>query len=816
MVSERTGSILPTRIEDEMRTSYLNYAMSVIVARALPDIRDGLKPVQRRILYAMDDLNLAPTSPPKKSARIVGEVLGKYHPHSDAPVYEAMVRLAQDFTMRYPLVAGQGNFGSVDADPPAAMRYTEARLSRIAQEMLADIEKQTVDFVPNFDESLNEPTVLPARLPNLLVNGSTGIAVGMATNIPPHHLGEIAQAIQLLLANPDASVDDLCEVVQGPDFPTGALVFGRAGLREIYATGRGRVVMQAVHTVEETSRGNRAQIVFTQLPYQVNKAALIERIADLVKGRRLDGIADLRDESDRHGLRVVVELKREVQVDSVLKQLFTLTPLQSTFAVNMLALVGGQPRTVSLKQALQAFIDHRREIIRRRTEFDLAKARERHHIVEGLLKAINTLDAVIAAIRKAESADAAKQRLQRAPFRLSERQAQAVLDMQLRRLAALERRKLEEEFKELTEKIAALEAILADPHKIDAIAAADIDELTQQYAGPRRTTIVEHDVEEFSLEDLIPHEATTVSVSQGGYIKRMALGAFRTQQRGGKGVSAMKTRDEDTVRHLLVVDTHDNLLLFTDRGRVFSLKAHEIAERTREWRGLPLANLIQIDAGERVTAIVPAARFDKDFLLLATRNGEIKKTRLSEFANVRRAGLIAFNLAAGDELVRATSAHAGEDVLVVSQGGRAVCFPVNSLRDASRGSGGVRAIRLPKGGVLVGLEAVKPGGHLLTLTAKGYGKRTADAEFPRKGRGGSGVIAHKTSARTGPVVALLQVRGNEELVIISEGGKFLRTRVSSVADLGRSTQGVRVMDVGGAAAAAVAAVAVVEPPAAER
>ena len=617
MVSD-TQNIRPRKIVDEMRTSYLDYAMSVIVARALPDVRDGLKPVHRRILYAMDDLGLRPNAPHKKSARIVGEVLGKYHPHGDVPVYEAMVRMAQDFSLRYPLVDGQGNFGSIDNDPPAAMRYTEVRLSRAAEEMLADLDKQTVDFEANFDDSLNEPLVLPARLPNLMINGSTGIAVGMATNIPPQHLGEIAEAIKILLKNPEAGVDDLMAVVQGPEFPSGAIVFGgtdRRELREMYATGHGRFIMRAVHQVEETARGNRMQIVFTELPYQVNKASLVEHIANLVRDKRLEGIADLRDESDRHGLRVAVELKRDGNVALTLAKLFKMTPLQTSFNANMVALVEGRPRRISLKQALQAHIDHRREIIRRRTEFDLGKARDRHHIVEGLLKAIEKIAPIIKAIRAAESADAAKQALQGRPFLLSERQAQAVLDMQLRRLAALERGKLEEEFQELTETITYLEGLLADSKKIDTLIAEDVTELTELYAGERRTAIVAQDVADFNVEDLIAHQAGVISVSEDGYIKRVPLESYRAQHRGGKGVKGMATRDADLVRDLLVVDTHDSLLMFTDKGRVFSLKGHEVEERSREARGLPLRNLIQIDANEQVTAIVPATDFTHDFIL---------------------------------------------------------------------------------------------------------------------------------------------------------------------------------------------------------
>jgi DNA gyrase subunit A len=617
--------------------------------------------------------------------------------------------------------------------------------------------------------------------------------------------------VKLLLDNPSAGAEDLLEVVQGPDFPSGALLFvgpERSRLREVVGTGRGLLTMQAVHRVEESARGNRTLIVFTELPYQTNKAALIEQIAGLVRDRKVEGIGDLRDESDRHGVRVVVELKRDGQLQTVLAQLYKQTALKSTFAVNMLALVDGQPRTISLKQALEAFIAHRREIIRRRSEFDLARARERHHIVEGLLKAIAQIRQVIEAIRQAESADAAKARLQQRPFSLSERQAQAVLDMQLRRLAALERGKLEEERAELAEEIAYLEGVLADPRKVDGLIKDDLDDLTATYAGERRTKILPQDAEDFSEEDLVAHQTTVITISREGYIKRMPLATYRKQQRGGKGLTAMKTRTEDEVRHLVVADTHDTLLLFTNRGRVFSLKAHEVEERTREWRGLPLRNLIQTEEEEPVTAVVAAAALETDFLLLATRAGVIKKTPLSDFSSVRRAGLIAFNLAAGDELVAVAYAHAGDDVVALSSEGHAVRFAVAGLRSASRASGGVRAIRVPDQGALVGLEVVRRGADLLTITARGFGKRTPEAEFPRKQRGGKGMIAHKVTDKTGPVVGLHQVRGDEEIVLISAEGKFIRTLVESVGRYGRATQGVRVMDTEGLD---VAAVAVVDP-----
>src|SRR3990170_3441132 len=676
------GKIRPIRIEEEMRASYLDYAMSVIVARALPDVRDGLKPVQRRILYAMSELALRPGSQYKKSARIVGEVLGKFHPHGDDPVYEAMVRLAQDFSMRYPLVDGQGNFGSVDNDPPAAMRYTEARLAHIAEEMLADIDRNTLDFVPHLHASLQEPVPLPARLPNLLVNGASGIAVGMATNTPPHNLVEICDAVEHLIENPEASADDLAAIVQGPDFPTGGVIFrfqkvrrepvDGAGprfesvdsIRQAYADGRGRIVVRARARIEEMSRGGRQQIVVSELPYQVNKAALVEKIADLAKVRRIDGISDIRDESDRHGMRIVIEVGRAGEAPQILKSLYKHTAMQATFALNMLALVEGQPRTIRLKTALEHHINFRREVIRRRSQFDLKKAKEREHILQGLQKALQNLDLVIQTIRRSPSAEEAKGRLMRAPFRLSERQAQAVLDMQLRRLARLERQKIEEELAEVIQQINYLEDLLANPRKIDFLIKEDTQGVKKKYGDDRRTQIIDQEVEEFSEEDLVPHQEVMVALSNRGYIKRMPLESYHLQRRGGRGITGMVTREADAVRRLLVADTHDSLLFFTDRGRVFQLRTYEIPDASRQGRGIPLVNLIDMEQGELVTAVVAARSLDHDFLVLATKLGEVKKTALKEFESVRRSGLIAMDLEPGDELVFARLAKEDDDIVL--------------------------------------------------------------------------------------------------------------------------------------------------------
>ncbi len=801
MVQETPDRIQTTRIEDEMRDSYLDYAMSVIVSRALPDVRDGLKPVQRRILFGMQELGVGPNSALKKTARVVGEVMGKFHPHGDQAIYDTLVRMAQDFTMRYPLVTGQGNFGSIDGDPPAQMRYTEARLAPIASELLADLDRNTVDFQPNFDDSVNEPVVLPSRIPNLLLNGASGIAVGMATNVPPHNLNEICDALTLLIDRPEAGIDELMEHVQGPDFPTRGRIFGREAIRQAYASGRGKVTMQGVITAEQTEAG-RIQLIVTELPYQVNKSTLIQRIADLVRNKRIDGVSDLRDESDRDGMRIVIELSRTGTPAAVEAQLFKLTALQSTFAVNMLALVDGRPKTVSLKEALEAFIDHRREVIRRRSEFDLEKALDRAEILEGLLKAIEQLDWVIATIRASESADAAKTALMAGPDTdaeepwLSERQAQAVLDMQLRRLAALERQRIEDEHAELAEQIAWLRDLLANPEKIDGLIKDDCAELKEQYGDARLTRAFARPAEEISAEDLVPHQRIVVTISDAGYMKRVPLETYRRQRRGGRGITGAPTRDEDAANHLVVCDTHDSLLLFTQQGRVYSLRGYEAPEATRQARGIPVVNLVEMEATDRVTGVVVVADFSRDSMVLATAGGDVKRTPLEQFESVRRAGLIAMKLKRGDSLIAAHGAADSHDALLISSGGRAIRFPVGSLRVASRASGGVRGMRLRNGERVVGLVIDTDGEDLLVVSEQGVGKRTPIAEYPTKGRGGKGMVTFRVTDRSGPLAVARAVTIGQEIILVSRDGIVMRTHAETISQQGRGTQGVAVMNIG--------------------
>lgn len=792
------GVIRQIDIESEMKVAYMDYAMSVIVARALPDARDGLKPVHRRILYAMHDMGLRATSAYKKSARIVGEVLGKYHPHGDAAVYDAMARMAQDFSMRYLLVDGQGNFGSIDGDSPAAMRYTEARLARIAEEILLDIDKDTVDWIDNFDGSLQEPQVLPARLPNMLLNGTSGIAVGMATNIPPHNLGEICDAIAYLVDHydeyDDVAVEDLMQFVKGPDFPTGGLILGREGIEAAYGAGKGRVVMRAVARIEEM-RGNRHRIVVSEIPYQVNKANLIEKIAELARSDRLKDISDLRDESDRHGLSIVIELKRGAQPNKVLNQLYKYTPLQSTFGVNMLALVDGEPRILPLKRALQVYIEHRRQVITRRTQFELDKAKHRAHILEGLRIALSNLDAVIQTIRQSPDAEAARERLMMR-FKLTEIQAQAILDMQLRRLAALERQKIEEEYAQLMQTIAYLEDLLANPHKILDLIQDDTLELKETYGDERRTRIMADASDDFDEEDLIAQEEVLISITQRGYVKRVPASTYRAQIRGGKGVTGMTTREEDAVQFLFAANTLDTILYFTDKGKVYSERAYLVPDAGRTAKGIPIINLINLDADERVTATVAVPDFEKaDYLTMVTVRGKIKRTDLSEFESVRPSGLIAINLDAGDELGWVKLTEGDDEVVIVTRGGQAIRFKESDVRPMGRAAGGVMAIKLADDDQVASMDVVDPEGDLLVVTTGGYAKRTPLSEYSTQGRYGSGVVtlSRKGMAVTGPIASARVVSDDIDITLISAEGMVLRTRVKHIPQMGRSTRGATVM-----------------------
>jgi DNA gyrase subunit A len=787
------GIVKPVGIDSEMRTSYLDYAMSVIVSRALPDVRDGLKPVHRRILYAMNELSLHHSSSYKKSARIVGEVLGKYHPHGDTAVYDAMVRMAQDFSMRYPLVDGQGNFGSVDGDSPAAMRYTEARMAAITEELLADIDKNTVDFVPNFDASLQEPSVMPARLPNLLLNGSSGIAVGMATNIPPHNLNEVCDGIVHLIDNPEATPDELSEIITGPDFPTGGIILGREGIKSAYGTGKGLVTIRAKAHIEE-GKGTRFVIVVSELPYQVNKAALLEKIAQLVKDGRIEGISDLRDESDRTGMRMVIELKRDARPTKVLNQLFKYTQMQTTFGVNMLALVDGvQPRVLTLKRLLQHYVEYRREIIARRSQFDLDKARARAHILEGLKIALDNLDEVIRTIRQSQTVESAKNNLVR-NFKLSEIQAQAILDMQLRRLAALERKKIEDEYRELIKLIAYLEDLLANPHKILFLIKEDLAELKKKYGDERRTHITD-EVGEFSENDLIPDVEVLVSITNRGYIKRLPRDTYRTQRRGGRGITGMVTRETDAVEHLLACNTHDNILFFTDKGRVFQLKAHQVPDASRTAKGLPLINLISIDPGELITKVIGIDDFSKaDYLVMATKQGRIKRTSLEDYSSVRSSGIIAMLLDDGDQVAAVRMTSGGEDILLVTKHGQAIRFSEDEARPMGRVTTGVVGIRLKKGDSVISMDLATPGSDLLIVTSEGFGKRTPVKDYPVQGRAGQGVIGISLFKETGVVAAARVVRETDDLMLISEQGLVIRLVAANISEYGRATRGVKVMN----------------------
>ncbi len=792
-VTDLDGRIEPRELEEEMRSSYLDYAMSVIVGRALPDVRDGLKPVHRRVLYAMQQLGLAHNKPYKKSARIVGDVIGKYHPHGDAAVYDTMVRLVQDFSMRYPLIDGQGNFGSVDGDSPAAYRYTEARLSRLATEMLRDIDEETVDFAPNFDESTVEPAVLPSRFPNLLVNGSSGIAVGMATNIPPHNLGEAVDATVAMIDNPDITVDQLMELLPGPDFPTGGIILGSKGIRDAYSSGRGLVRVRAkAHS--EPIKGKRNAIIVTELPYQVNKASLIEKIAELVRERKIPEISDLRDESDRSGMRVVIELKREAIPKVVLNKLYKHTPMQGTFGVINLALVDGVPRTLSLREMLRCYIAHQREVVVRRTRYELGKAQARAHILEGLLTALKNLDAVVKLIKGAKDAETARRGLMKR-FKLTEVQAQAILDLRLQKLTGLERRKIRDEHKDLMERIDWLKRILADETEVYKLIKEELLEIKQAYGDDRRTKIAPSE-EELDIEDLIAEEDMVISITRAGYIKRLPLNTYRKQRRGGVGVMGMDTKEEDFLEHLFITTTHHYLLFFTNVGKVYRLKVHEIPLGSRTSKGRAVVNLLPLRTDERIKAVIATRDYsDAEYLIMATSKGMVKKTRFKEYDTVLKTdGIIAIKIRKGDSLVAVRHSHGDDDILLVSAEGQAIRFNEKDARPMGRATSGVKGINLGKDDHVLSMNVARDDADLFVITDAGYGKRTHISDYPRHHRGGKGVRTIKHTEAKGRLAAARVVRDNHELVMISKDGTVIRVPARDISCMGRSTQGVRVMN----------------------
>ena len=785
------AQVIPISIEEEMKSAYIDYAMSVIVGRALPDIRDGLKPVHRRILYAMQELGLWHNRPFKKSARVVGEVLGKFHPHGDAAVYDALVRMAQEFTMRYPLVDGQGNFGSLDGDPPAAMRYTEVRLTALAEEFLRDIEKDTVDFVPNFDGSFQEPTVLPARVPNLLVNGTSGIAVGMATNIPPHNLSEVVDALVYMIDHPEATVEELMNFIQGPDFPTGAFICGRDEIIRAYKMGRGSLRLRAKVEVEQL-RGKRQALVVKEIPYQLNKASLVERISQLALEGKLEEVQAVRDESDRHGVRIVMELKRDEDPDFVLKKLYRYTPLETGFGIILIALVDGAPRLLSLPEMLKAFLDFRREVVTRRTLFDLEKARDRAHILEGLKIALDHLDEIIALIRASDTPQEARQGLM-GRFALSEKQAQAILDMRLQRLTALERDKIEKEYQEVLALIKELETILGEEAVLWKVIKDELLQIRERYGDERRTGILQ-EVEVFDPEEFIKEEDMVVTLTHRGLVKRTLLAQYRSQRKGGRGKKALEVKDEDFVEHLYVASTLDYLLFFTNRGKVHLLKVYEIPEGSRQAKGKPINQLLRLDEGEKVTAFAHLMEKDQNgHLMMATRLGVVKKVSLDQFRHVRRGGIIAIHLDEGDELISVKPVDQETPVIIGTRRGRAIVFSSSQVRAMGRAARGVRGIRLASGDVVVGMEVLE-GEHILTVTEKGYGKRTPKGAYRVQARSGQGVTTHRLTDRTGRMVAILAVNSQDELFIATHEGMAIRLKAQEVSVMGRSTQGVKLMD----------------------
>ena len=787
------GKVVPVDLSNEMRNSYIDYAMSVIVSRALPDVRDGLKPVHRRILYAMQEAGMGSTKPYKKSARIVGEVLGKYHPHGDTSVYDAIVRMAQDFSMRYMLADGHGNFGSVDGDPAAAMRYTEVRMSKIAEIMLQDIDKDTVDFVPNYDESLKEPSVLPAKFPQLLVNGTSGIAVGMATNIPPHNMGEVIDGTLMLIDHPDTTVDELMTVIKGPDFPTAGLILGKEGIRQAYTTGRGVIKMRANAHIETMSNG-KPRIIVTELPYQVNKARLIEKIADLVRNKEIEGITDLRDESDRNGMRIVIELRRDANANVLLNQLYKHTQLQESFGTIMLALVDGKPKVLNLKEILHYYIKHQEDVITRRTKYELAKAEARAHILEGLTIALDHLDAVITTIRESRTADIARTALMEG-FKLSEKQAQAILDLRLQRLTGLEREKIEEEYQETLKAIEEYKAILADESRILGIIKDELTQVKEKYGDERRTRIT-IDTSELNVEDLIAEEDVVITLTHNNYIKRMPLDTYRRQNRGDKGIKGMGTKAADFVDNMLITTTHHTILFFTSRGRVYHLKAYEINEASRTAKGTAIINLLQLEPGEKITAIIQVKEFQPDhFLFMATKKGIVKKTDIMEFRNLHKGGLIAIRLDDDDDLIGVKFTDGDSYIMLGTKDGQAIAFSEEDVRAMGRTARGVKGISLKLGDEVVGMDIVRRNAEVLTVTAGGYGKRTPTEDYRAQTRGGKGLINLKVTEKTGVVIGFKVVHPGQELMLITTGGIVIRTNVDDISTISRNTQGVKLMDI---------------------
>ncbi|MBP9021273.1 MAG: DNA gyrase subunit A [Syntrophobacterales bacterium] len=785
---------VPVNIEDEMRKSYMDYAMSVIIGRAIPDIRDGLKPVHRRALYAMWEMGNVWNKPYKKSARIVGDIIGKYHPHGDAAAYDTIVRMAQDFSMRYPLIDGQGNFGSIDGDPPAAMRYTEIRMARIAEELLADLEKDTVDFVPNYDASLREPSVLPARFPNLLLNGSSGIAVGVATNIPPHNLNEVVDGTIALIRNPGIAVEELMHSIQGPDFPTAGFINGREGIVSAYKTGRGAIRVRARAVIERNARNDRESIIVTELPYLVNKANLIERISELVKEKKMEGIADLRDESDREGIRIVIDLKKDEPSGVILNQLYKHTQMETTFGIIMLSIDKGQPRILNLKEILQKFLDFRKEVIIRRTMFDLARAKERAHILEGLIVALNNIDAVVALIKAAKNPQEAADGLCRR-FGLTEVQARAILDMRLQRLTGLEHEKIDAEFKELTELIRKLQGVLDDPQKVLDVIVGELEEIKKKYGDERRTEIVQS-VDDIDIEDMIVEEDMVVTVSHSGYIKRNPVSLYRSQHRGGRGKVAMVTREEDFVENIFIASTHSYILIFTNLGRVYWLKVYQVPQAGRAAKGKAIVNLIQISPNERVSAVLPVRDFvGGKYVVMATKKGVVKKTDLTAFSNPRTGGIIAIGVDEGDELIEVKETTGTQDILLGTRKGMAIRFKEDEVRSMGRTARGVTGIRIDEDDEVVGMEVIGNENTILTVSEKGFGKRTEIAEYRLQSRGGKGVIDLKTTPKTGAVAGIKQVVGNEDVMLISNTGNIIRLHVDEISVLHRNTQGVKLIDI---------------------